>query len=107
MAFSVAASAKPIRLQRLQPRRGLLGQQTAGRLDLMVEMIEDQARIDQQGAVVLDKGRRLDHRVDLREFVELAKHRHAAMLERQVEHGQRNRYATHIGGVQHADQLHS
>jgi hypothetical protein len=70
----------------------------------MVDVIEDQRRIDQHGAVVFEEGRCFDNRIELRKLVEVTKHRHVAMLEGQAKHGQRNRDATHIWRVQHANQ---
>jgi len=50
--------------------------------------------------------RRLHDRVDAAEFVEAAKHRDRAVLERQAEQLQRDRDAAHIRRIEHADELH-
>ena len=71
-----------------------------------LQVLDDQAGVHQHHAVVGDQGRRLDHRIDRRERVVVAKHRHRLVRERQAQQPRRDGHAPHIGRIQHSDQSH-
>jgi len=89
-----------------QPRIGGVGQQAPLGRDAMIEIVDDQRRIDQRRAVVGHQRRRLDDRVEGAELLEMTKHRDRMVFERQVEQLRRNGDTAHERGIQHADQLH-
>ena len=71
------------------------------------QMLDDQAAVHQTGAVVEDQGRGAHQWIDRVKFGEVAEYRERPVLQRDAQPLRDDVAASHEGGVQHANQLHS
>ena len=74
--------------------------------DAKGKVVENDARIDERNAVVGEKGRRLEERVELRELIDAPEQRNWPMYKWSFCDDERNRDPAHVGRIKHSYELH-